>query len=138
MLGAPIGDDRLFKSHALPFPANDQIANFSCALPFFRQLVDKEALLETELSAGAVVCRETIKQAAMAETGVAVAITRLLCKQFGILPGVPVSPGNHRIGKLFGIENFRKRPGIIDGLEEGRNSRGRHNSSRMIALGFLG
>jgi len=59
------GTSALFQDDALPFAANDLIANIGCALPFFVQLFDKETLLETERSGRAMVGGETVEQAAM-------------------------------------------------------------------------
>ena len=63
--------------HVPPFAANDQIANLGCVFAFFIQLVNQETLLETELSAGAVIGRVAIEQTAMAVALIAVAIARL-------------------------------------------------------------
>src|SRR5262245_10295007 len=66
-LGAATGlvGSALFQDNALPFAANDQIANLGCALPFVVQLFDQETLLETERSGRAMAGGETVEQAAM-------------------------------------------------------------------------
>jgi hypothetical protein len=45
----------LFQLDALPFAANDQIANLGCGLPFYVQLFDKEPFLEAERSGCAMI-----------------------------------------------------------------------------------
>ena len=106
------GASALFQDDAFPFAANDLIANLGCALPFFVQLFDKETLLETERSGCAMVGGETIEQAAMSISGVAIAITRLLREDFGNLLRVTVSLDHRRLGKLLRVQNSRQRPGV--------------------------
>src|SRR5215813_6226324 len=64
------GAGALFQDDALPFAANDQIANLGCALPFSVQLFDKETFLETERSGCAMVGGETVEQTAMSISAV--------------------------------------------------------------------
>jgi hypothetical protein len=68
------------------------------------QLVNKETFLETELSGGAVICGETVKQTAMglfifSRSPIAITITRLLREDFGEVPRVTVSLDHRGIGK---------------------------------------
>ena len=93
----------LFQFDALPLAANDQIANLGCALPFIVQLFDKETLLETERSGCAMIGGETVEQAAMSISGVAMAITRLLREDFRELLRVTVSLDHRRVGKLLRV-----------------------------------
>jgi len=93
----------LFQFDPLKLAANDQIANLGCALPFFVQLFDQETLLETEPSGCAMIGGETVEQAAMSKSGVAMAITRLLREDFGDLLRVTVGLDNRRVGKLLRV-----------------------------------
>jgi len=81
----------LIQFDALPFAANDQIANLGCALPFFVQLLDKESLLEAERSGCAMIGGEAVEQTAMSISVVAMAITRLLREDIRNLLRVTVS-----------------------------------------------
>lgn len=95
----------------MPVTANDHFANLRCALPFFDQLIDKEPLLETERSAGAMIGCKTIEQAAMAESVITIAVTWLLGEDFPISPCEIVCPGNDRIIELSRIKHRRQRIG---------------------------
>jgi len=103
------------------------------------QLVNKETLLETERSAGAVIGRETVEQAPVLIAGVAIAITRLLREDRRVLHCVLISPGDDGRRELFRVENFGERFGLSRIGKEGRNSgrcigfRGRR-ASRMIPV----
>jgi hypothetical protein len=104
----------LFQPDVPPLAADDQIANLRRALSFFAQLINKEPLLETELSGGAVFCGEAVEQAAMLFSRVAITVTRLLGEDFGVLPRVVVNPGHHRVGKTLRVQYRRERPGLVN------------------------
>ena len=102
----------LFQFDALPFAANDQIANLGCVLPFYVQLFDKETLLEAERSGCAMIGGETVEQTAVSISVIAMAITRLLRENLRNLLRVTVSLDHRRVGKLLRVQNDRQRPGV--------------------------
>lgn len=101
----------LFEYDVLPVSPNDQFANLRRALPFFDQLIDKETLLETERSAGAVIGCKTIEQAPMSESVITVAVTWLLGENFPVSSRKSVCLRNDRVVELSRIEHRRQRIG---------------------------
>jgi hypothetical protein len=85
---------------------DDQVPDLCCALSFFIQLIDKESLLETELSASAVVGCKTIEQTPMPIPCVAIAIAWLLREKFRVLLGVTVSLDNYGIAEMSRIQDL--------------------------------
>jgi hypothetical protein len=93
----------LLKLNPLILSANDQIANFGCALPFIVQPFDQETLLKTEPSASAMLCGEAVEQTAMPITIVAMTVTRLLGEDLGDLFRVTVRLDHRRVDKLLRV-----------------------------------
>jgi hypothetical protein len=73
----------LFDSDIAPIATNHRLAYLRRVFACFVQLADKENLLETDLSAGAVVVHMTMQQALMRKPRVAITVTRLLRQYIG-------------------------------------------------------
>ena len=94
--------------HVLPFAANDAFANLRGRPTFACLLVGVKIFTDANLAAGAVFAGETIQQAAVALAAVAMAIARLLIKNF-------LNAGRDGVGVLH--ERIRKSLGAHGGGE---------------------
>jgi hypothetical protein len=72
----------LIQFHITPFVAVDSLANLRCIFAFLMHLADKENLLETNLSGGAVVIYMTMQEALVSKPRIAITVTGLLRQHF--------------------------------------------------------
>lgn len=100
--------DTLIQLHIAPFVTVDGIANLRCIFAFLMQLADKENLLETNLSGGAVIVYMAMQETLVSMTGVAVTVTRLLRQNFGNIFRQLIRFDDRRRRECFWVKRNRK------------------------------